>query len=154
MRKRDWKRKNDDRNMRSKAEHHWRQFCSENPRYAHQRRFWCYNRDTPSYPVLNPDPLLKKHRVYPRDIHWNGNCCPKTHNKLYHIRPVRRHWKKFCRDVGHLMYEHGCDLFSIHGPWLPLKECYQYLEGMIVGYESHLSEGVPYPTHKRHVYWD
>ena len=74
-------------------------------------------------------PKLRRHQFHPQRDYPIYSKCPKWHNKLYHIRPVRRKEKLWCRKV--TVFNYRWDVIEF----------------------GHVSEGMPYPSHKMHEYY-
>lgn len=111
---------------------------------------WIYK--DPSYPDR---PKLKKKKFYLHELKW-WDICPSFWNNMFHTRPNRRAWKRFCKQVGRLQYNsyHDCEHQQWDGEgciwdhWENLdkcqfNECRKFLE--------HVSEGIPYPSNKKHI---
>lgn len=155
MKKYLWKKKKDKRRIHTLMQNYWREDMESFPQYPHDcyiRKFKSHKTKTRTlfgmefktlnYPgniywyVIGPPtypdrPKLKRNRLYPRDYKW-WNCCPKQWNKMYHTRPDRREWTKFERLVSVTYY--ASDWFLNGDP-------------------LHISERIPYPTNRRHVYF-
>lgn len=95
--------------------------------------YWEYTK--PSYPQR---PKRKRHYYLPGGFFPQLNCCPKAWNKLMHIRPNRRKWKRYCQKV----------TVSLQSYWYDFGADVEF---MFIDY--HPSEGIPYPSGKKHVYY-
>lgn len=91
--------------------------------------YWYYLSKPCDYPRL---PKLKRHIYVHRGCHKQLNCCPKNWNKLVHIRPNRREWKRFCQQVTIQDY-----LDCLYPEW----------------FDFNASEGIPYPSSRKHIYY-
>lgn len=186
MNRKAWKRKKDHKTVKQKNDLHWSAWWDKYPHYPHDcySAFWIkpviyeeielldgfkckvvdkkltkkgYTYRPPSYPEV---PKRRKKEFHPLDYNLYG-CCPKWWNKLFHIRPVRRKWKKYCVDASRLV-DVGtyCNCYNwydrtegSHAMWwddmdeeLMCCEC----EDVDTVYAY---EGLVEPSHKMHKYY-
>lgn len=162
-----WRRK---KNKSSRYKTYWREanYWDKEPLYEHEAWVRYHTKSACKHmyfkyipplaiPGLPLKPKRKRHNENLDEFRWFGRC-PKYWNKLHHIRPVRRKWKRWLQLAGQLNYESVDDCehqewrgeTSIWDHYSNLKpclytECIQALE--------HISEGMPYPSHKMHIYY-
>lgn len=174
-------RKQTKRNFRQQWEHYWNEDHKKYPKYEHHR--WaCFFRDyekveivpglwgwvtkggkkewldrgCPSYPEY---PKLKKKRYYPKEFNPYSKC-PKAWNKMFHIRPCRRKWKKFCADASRLIeVDTYCSIWGFSGQegehWEWWDDCDEEMNFCECQWTElvYAAEGMPYPSHKMHIYY-
>ncbi len=182
MRKKDWKIKKNKKTIRQLSDMYYSNFWHAFPHWPHQCYVKCYTkspnyswntleelfykptiddrdyywkyRGDPSYPIL---PKVRKKHFTIRDYHWYRSC-PKEWNKLMHIRPVRREWKNFCRVAARPVYTKTyCEVETyqegIHWSMFDdMDSCVEYCQ--CKQFETiYAADGIPYPSHKRHIYY-
>lgn len=185
MRKGDWKKKKDKRDLHKKYSMQYDAWDASYPHYEHEawhkrykkpyvtkeekiggytfkvlddsprRIYWEYTQ--PSY---KDKPKVKRNVQTIDDYRWYGSC-PKAWNKLYHIRPVRRKWKQWVKAASRLIdVETYCDMHNWYDRrqgyhwsiWDDMDEEWVYCECEFFEMD-HISEGMPYPSDKKHVYY-
>ena len=105
--------------------------------------YWYYLSKPCELPSM---PKLKRHVYIHRGTFPQLNSCPKSWNKLMHIRPNRRKWKRWCQKVTIPIY---------YGPGVIESKYWDSTLFFDWSFDhiNHTSEGMPYPSGKKHVYF-